>query len=308
MPAREAEVSARRRLDRRSTSSGSRAATTRCSRRSSAYNEEDCLSTCLLREWLLERRAEAEAQYGREIAWREPEPLREIKRGGGGGARRARAAARRAARRLADDDERGRALARGAPARVPPARGEAGLVGVLPRLEQTSPRSSSTTPSRSAGSSRTAPSRSAGKKSLVYTFTFPAQQHKLERRRRGRRSRRPGRAPGRSSSSTTSRLAALARGPSARGRPLPRALIPGGAVGHEAPARGAHAARRAVATATALRGARGRPAARAAARPARASSRRPTRRDEAARRSASTGATSSSRGRPARARRRRARG
>ena len=34
------------------------------------YNEEDCHSTLLLRDWLLERRAECEAQYGAEISWR----------------------------------------------------------------------------------------------------------------------------------------------------------------------------------------------------------------------------------------------
>ena len=38
--------------------------------RSSDYNEEDCHSTLLLRDWLLERRAECEAQYGVEIPWR----------------------------------------------------------------------------------------------------------------------------------------------------------------------------------------------------------------------------------------------
>ncbi|HET7743894.1 MAG TPA: TM0106 family RecB-like putative nuclease [Gaiellaceae bacterium] len=39
------------------------------------YNEEDCLSNLLLRDWLLERRAEAESQYGVAIPWRgEPEP------------------------------------------------------------------------------------------------------------------------------------------------------------------------------------------------------------------------------------------
>jgi uncharacterized protein len=43
-----------------------------------AYNEEDCLSTLLLRDWLLERRAEAESQYGRELAWAEPEEPREV--------------------------------------------------------------------------------------------------------------------------------------------------------------------------------------------------------------------------------------
>jgi predicted RecB family nuclease len=43
-----------------------------------AYNEEDCLSTLLLRDWLLERRAEAKSVYGRELAWFEPEPPREV--------------------------------------------------------------------------------------------------------------------------------------------------------------------------------------------------------------------------------------
>ncbi|HET7044817.1 MAG TPA: TM0106 family RecB-like putative nuclease, partial [Gaiellaceae bacterium] len=41
------------------------------------YNEEDCLSTYLLREWLLERKAEAESEWGAEIAWREPPDPRE---------------------------------------------------------------------------------------------------------------------------------------------------------------------------------------------------------------------------------------
>ncbi len=40
------------------------------------YNREDCHSTLLLRDWLLERRAECERQYGVEIPWR---PLGEAK-------------------------------------------------------------------------------------------------------------------------------------------------------------------------------------------------------------------------------------
>jgi predicted RecB family nuclease len=38
-----------------------------------AYNEEDCLSTLKLRDWLLERRAEAEREYGPAETWQEPE-------------------------------------------------------------------------------------------------------------------------------------------------------------------------------------------------------------------------------------------
>ncbi|MEX0673676.1 MAG: AAA domain-containing protein, partial [Gaiellaceae bacterium] len=41
------------------------------------YNEEDCLSTYLLRQWLLERKAEAEAEWGTAIEWREPPEARE---------------------------------------------------------------------------------------------------------------------------------------------------------------------------------------------------------------------------------------
>ena len=43
-----------------------------------AYNEEDCLSNLRLRDWLVERRAEAEAQFGVAIPWRVPPELREV--------------------------------------------------------------------------------------------------------------------------------------------------------------------------------------------------------------------------------------
>jgi predicted RecB family nuclease len=37
------------------------------------YNEEDCVSTLKLRDWLLGLRGEAEAKFGREITWRQPQ-------------------------------------------------------------------------------------------------------------------------------------------------------------------------------------------------------------------------------------------
>jgi hypothetical protein len=43
------------------------------------YNREDCLSTYLLREWLLDRKAEAAATWGMEIPWRDPPELRDVK-------------------------------------------------------------------------------------------------------------------------------------------------------------------------------------------------------------------------------------
>ena len=47
------------------------------------YNEDDCVSTYLLREWLLERRAEAEAAFGQPIEWfaGTPEEPGEVARG-----------------------------------------------------------------------------------------------------------------------------------------------------------------------------------------------------------------------------------
>jgi uncharacterized protein len=41
------------------------------------YNEEDCRATWLLREWLLDRKAEAEQQWGTPIGWREAPEIRE---------------------------------------------------------------------------------------------------------------------------------------------------------------------------------------------------------------------------------------
>ena len=46
-----------------------------------AYNEEDCIATLLLRDWLLERRAEALAQFGPFPLPEpvEPKPIPEVK-------------------------------------------------------------------------------------------------------------------------------------------------------------------------------------------------------------------------------------
>jgi len=43
-----------------------------------AYNEDDCFSTRALRDWLMDRRAEAEAQFGVTIDALEPEPAKEL--------------------------------------------------------------------------------------------------------------------------------------------------------------------------------------------------------------------------------------
>ena len=93
----------------------------RSSTQIAAYNEEDCVATRLLRDWLLERRQEA------------LDALRAVPAAGAGraeadqaGEGRAGGAARGAAR-----DRRRDLRARGAAARLPRPRAQAGLVGVL---------------------------------------------------------------------------------------------------------------------------------------------------------------------------------
>ena len=110
------------------------------------------------------------------------------------------------------------ALAARAPARVPPARGEAAVVGVLPPPRRSTRRSCSRTPTRSAGSSSSA-SRVEDRQSFAYTFSFPPQEHKIggecvdpatekALRRRGRRRARPRPAAPRRGSARTSRCRA----------------------------------------------------------------------------------------------------
>ncbi len=73
--AREAEVKERRGLNTRCSSNGSRTANDDLLEAIERYNEEDCRSTHLLREWLLDRRDEAVDRFGEDIPWRAaPEP------------------------------------------------------------------------------------------------------------------------------------------------------------------------------------------------------------------------------------------
>ena len=165
---------------------------------------------------------------------------------GRGGARRAGGAARGACSRATRRRRGSRA-----PARVPPARGEAGLVGVLrPARDDELGADRGHGVDRRARVGR-ARSRRSSKKSLIYTLSFPTQQHKLDA---GDEVVDP--RTGESAGSlvelddVAGRLK-LRRGPKFEGQPLPQALIPGGAWNTKAPARGADAARRArCATAT----------------------------------------------------------
>jgi predicted RecB family nuclease len=197
-----------------------------------AYNEEDCLSTLLLRDWLLERRAEADPQYGQELAWAEPEEPREVSE------EAAEAFAERERLRaelLADLPDDPNALTDAQRPRYLAAqlleyhRREAKPVwwAFFDRLG----RSPADLVHDSEAIGELEPDGSAPVKrarSLVHAFTFPAQEHKLE----------PGDAVVDPATGTgagvivelddaVGRLT-LTRGPKLEEVPLPRALIPGG--------------------------------------------------------------------------------
>jgi predicted RecB family nuclease len=197
-----------------------------------AYNEEDCLSTLLLRDWLLERRAEAESQYGLELAWAEPEEPRELTE------EAAEAFAERERLRaelLADLPDDPNALTDAQRPRYLAAqlleyhRREAKPVwwAFFDRLG----RSPAELVHDSEAIGELGPDGSEPVKrarSLVYAFTFPAQEHKLE----------PGDdvfdpATGKGAGEilelddAIGRLT-LVRGPSLEDVPPPRSLIPGG--------------------------------------------------------------------------------
>jgi len=188
-----------------------------------AYNREDCLSTYLLREWLLERKADAEATWGMEIAWREPPELREIKPEA-----EEELAEREALREvlLARGDE----TARLAGLLLEYHRREAKPVwwAFFKRLELTVAELIEDAESI-GGLDWNGAEPVPDKKSRVYTLSFPVQQHKLD--------------PGDEvvdpytgkSAGTIFELDDLAgqlrlrRGPKLFDEPLPGALIPGGA-------------------------------------------------------------------------------
>ena len=189
------------------------------------YNEEDCLSTLRLRDWLVGRRAEAEELHGVAIPWREPPERR---------APTEDAAAARSAR-----DEAGeRLLATGDPALALLAylleyhRREARPAWrvFFERLERTAEQLIGDPEAIGCiepdGSAEPVGGRS---KSVDHGFTFPDQQHKLG----------PGDGvfdPATGASAGTivalddaAGTLTLRRGPKLAEVPLPRALVPGGA-------------------------------------------------------------------------------
>jgi len=187
------------------------------------YNREDCLSTYLLREWLLERKAEAEAAWGTGIAWRAPPELREIK---------PEAEEEREERDALREEllARGDETARLAALTLDYHRREAKPVwwAFFQRLELTVPELVADAESI-GGLEWDGQAPEVSKQSLIHTFTFQVQQHKLD----------PGDEvvdPYTGESAGTivelddvaGRLR-LRRGPKLLEQPRPKALIPGGA-------------------------------------------------------------------------------
>jgi predicted RecB family nuclease len=180
-----------------------------------AYNEEDCASTLQLRDWLLELRRDAEAQFDQPLAWapvREGAPLPE------------EAAETDALRRALL--ERGDELAAHL---LGYHRREARPVwwAFFNRLGRTSEELTELDSEAIGGIEPAGPPVGSGD-SLVYPFTFPAQQHKLSP---GDRVYDPATSFGAGSLETLDDergTLTLRRGPTLAETPLPRALIPGG--------------------------------------------------------------------------------
>jgi predicted RecB family nuclease len=178
-----------------------------------AYNEEDCVATLLLRDWLLERRAEALAQFG---AFPTPEPV-EAKEAPPEKAERAELrealldAGEELAAHLLDYHDRERKPVWWA---------------FFDRLEQTHEELLEDSESISGLTVVGEPEVVA--KSLAYTFTYPPQEHKL---RSGQEVRDPatGRSPGELLLvDRDERIVVIKRGKKVDETPLPKALIPGG--------------------------------------------------------------------------------
>ena len=189
-----------------------------------AYNEEDCVSTLQLRDWLLPLRpGEAPA--------RRAEGAARAARGRGGDRGAARGAARRPARRSARH-RRGRpaALAARAAAALPPARGRSRSGGRSSTGSAARARSCrSATPRRSAGSSRRAADRLGAVARLA--VHVPGAAASPRARRATVFDPATGGPAGKIEAlDEEAGTLSLRRGPKLDDVPLPAALIPGGAV------------------------------------------------------------------------------
>jgi predicted RecB family nuclease len=180
-----------------------------------AYNREDCLATLLLRDWLLERRQEALDAFGSFPA---PEPVepRPVK------PEKAERAALREALLAAGDDAcalAGQLLDYHDRERKPV------WWAFFDRLEMTP--EELVDDAESIGRLEPTGDKEPIKRSVVYAFTFPAQEHKLGQGQDVRDPATGGNAGEILELDREGRMLQLKRGPSLKEAPLPRALIPG---------------------------------------------------------------------------------
>ena len=169
---RTAEVTGGDDVDRPLRGPGSRPATSRSSRRSSATTRRTAARPYELHEWLLSIRP-------RDVPWRDAARAAAAE----GGDRRAGRGARGARERLLAGTEEGDAAAAArAPRRLPPARGAAAVVGVVP-LAAARRRRADRRPhgDRRARAGTARPPEVEGQ-SHAYRMTFPPQEHKLRAR------------------------------------------------------------------------------------------------------------------------------
>ncbi len=175
------------------------------------YNREDCVATLLLRDWLLDLRAEVVAQFGPipPLEPEEPKPVPERKLDRAALQRKLADAGEEVAAHLLDYHDRERKPV---------------WWWFFDRLEMT-PRELLEDADSIGGLVPIGEPAQVTKQSKAHTFTFPAQEHKL-------RGEAIDPATGRSAGEITSldreaRLVVLKRGPSFADVPLPQALIPG---------------------------------------------------------------------------------
>ena len=178
-----------------------------------AYNEEDCLATLLLRDWLLELRGRARAEFGELPLRPEPEPPKPIP---GKGAERAELrdqlhdAGHELAAQLLDYHDRERKPVWWA---------------FFDRVETDHDHVED---AESIGGLELVGEPEVADTSKAYTFAFPAQEHKIGQ---GQDVVDPdtGKSPGSILEvDREARRIIIRRGPKVDERPLPRALIPGG--------------------------------------------------------------------------------
>jgi predicted RecB family nuclease len=199
------------------------------------YNEEDCVSTLKLRDWLLGLREEAEAQFGREIAWEKPEE-REL---------------REESIREAEETDRLRAaLLSGVPDDLAGATDEQRALWLMAQLVDYHRREDKPVwwafferqgmstdelveDAEAIGGLRPVDGAKpqAEKRSLIYTLEFPAQEHRLYP---GADAHDAATGKGAGTIVSVDDVAGRLRLSRSSGRaddPLPRGLIPGGPLG-----------------------------------------------------------------------------